>query len=148
MKNSLLAVCTLLIASGCRELPYSPQVPPLARAGQTVILDGFDGSLNAYVDLQGHRVGRYFNFTPYDSLTISFSAERSAGGSGPVPLKLKVGPAYYLNGSLTGPKQDFAFYVPVHDLAKPGFAALTFFVADTSSILLLTNLRVIGWYTY
>jgi hypothetical protein len=148
MNRAILPACLLLFCFGCENSPWAPELPPAPRIGQKVIVNGLDGAIDVYVDDQGLRVGKYFDFTPYDSLSISFSVQRTDAGQEAVPFSIKIGPAYFISGSLADLKQDYTFSVPVAVLVKPQIAALTFFVPYAGSPLLLSNLRVIGWYTY
>lgn len=148
MNRALFPACLLLFCIGCEGSPFVPESLPAPRAAQKVIVNGLDAGSDAYVDDQGLRVGWYFNFAPYDSLNITFTAERYTAGQETVPFSIKIGPAYRVRGFMTGQKQDFSFFVTVRDLAKPQSAALVFFVPDSVSPLVLSNLRVIGWYTY
>jgi hypothetical protein len=148
MNKSLFPACLLLFCLSCERSPFAPEPPPPSRIGQKVIVNGFDEGIDAYVDDQGCRVGKYFDFTPYDSLSITFSAQRYAAGQDIVPFSIKIGPGYYLRGSLADQKQEFAYSVPVSVLSKPRFAALTFLVPLSVPPLVLSNLRVVGWFTY
>jgi hypothetical protein len=148
MNRFTIPACLLLFLIGCERSPVAPEPPQGFRVGQRVIISGFSGEINAYLDNQGYRVGRYFDFSPYDSLTIAVTAQRYVSGTDPVPFSVRVGPDYYIKGMLAGQKQDFVFFVHVWDLAKPRSSAFVFLMPDSVQPLVLTDLRVIGWYSY
>jgi hypothetical protein len=148
MKKILFPACVFLVCIGCERSTFAPVPPPAPRLGQTLIVNGFDNSITAYVNNNGYRLAKYFDFRFYDSLGITFTGERDDPGDETVPISIKIGPAYYVRGSLTDQKQEFAFVVDVHKLGKPQFAGLSFFIPDSAPPLVLSNLRVVGWYSY
>lgn len=130
---------------GCERLTDAPLAPSPATAGQVLVIQGFGNADTVSVGNEGYRVGGYFDFKAYDSLRINFSAKRIVPGSAVDHILIKVGPACYFSDSLSGSQRDFSVLVIPAAIAKPQFAALTFFVPDAEAPLFLSQLRVIGW---
>jgi hypothetical protein len=145
MKRTVILACVFVVCIGCERSPVEPVPPPSPRLGQTVLVNGFDNAINVTVDSDGYRLAKYYDFRFYDSLGITFTGQRDDTGDGAVPISIKVGPAFYLWGSLAGQKQEFAFVVDVHKLWKPQFAGLSFFIPDSAPPVVLSNLKVVGW---
>jgi len=148
MKRFLIPLCLPLLLPGCYR-DYTPTQPlPVTHVGQKVIVNAFAGPAETTVNWQGRRIGGFYDFSAYDSLVVTFQAGRVSGGEALVPLSLKIGPAYYAHSVVSGQDQGFEYHVLVPLLAKPQSAALTFIVQDTVSSVLLSNVLVVGWYTY
>jgi hypothetical protein len=141
-----LSVCsTILFLVGCNLSPFSSStVAPIA-AQQDEIIRGFGETDSVVVGSEGFRVGRYHDFSGYDSLRINFSAKRLTPGPAFDHILIRIGPAWYVSDSLFTLQQDFSLLVRRSDIAKPHFAALTFYVPESGVRLLLWQLRVIGW---
>jgi hypothetical protein len=145
MFRTLLLSCTIFILAGC-----DPSTDPTLASNplikeQVVIISGFGQADTAVVGSNGMRVGDYYNFESYDSLSINFTARRLAMTPTYDHILVKLGPAYYLSDSLLSPQKNFSLTVKPFDLAKPQFSALTFIITDEEVSLVLSQLRVIGW---
>ena len=145
MIRTFLIFFTFLYLAGCARSSDIPLADGPLVKNQTTIIDGFGTADTAIIGSQGYRVGGYYNFEPFDSITISFSAKRLATWSAVDHLLIKVGPGYYFSDSLSSPQKSFSISVKPLDLAKPRYAALTFIVQDAQTSLVLSQLRVVGW---
>jgi hypothetical protein len=145
MSRNLVVCFTVFFLAGCSKSPFSSTVVAPATAQQDEIIRGFDGNDSVVVGSEGYRVGWYHDFSGYDSLRINFSAKRLELGPGFDHILIRIGPACYLSDSLIALQQDFSLLVRRSDIAKPQFAALTFYVTDVGVRLLLWQLRIIGW---
>jgi hypothetical protein len=141
-----LVLCSMILfLAGCNLSPFSHAVVAPSAEQQNVIIREFGQTDTVTVGSEGFRVGGYYDFSGYDSLRINFSAKRLDPGPGFDHILVRIGPACYLRDSLFAPQQDFSLLVERSDIAKPQFAALTFYVPDVGVRLLLSNLRVLGW---
>jgi hypothetical protein len=145
MSKNLVLCLTIFFLAGCRLSPFSSTVVAPTTVQQDEIIRGFGATDSVMVGSEGYRVGWYYDFSGYDSLRIKFSARRLELGPGFDHLLIRIGPACYLSDSLIALQQDFSLLVRRSDIAKPQFAALTFYVTDDGVRLLLWQLRVIGW---
>jgi hypothetical protein len=143
-KNIVLCLAISFLA-GCRLSPFSSTVVAPSTVQQDEIIRGFGATDSVIVGSEGYRVGWYYDFSGYDSLRINFSAKRLEPGPGFDHILVRIGPACYLSDSLIILQQDFSLLVRRSDIAKPQFAALTFYVTDVRVRLLLWQLRVTGW---
>ena len=145
MLRTFLLCATFLYLAGCARSSDFPLSSGLAMKNQTTIVDGFGIADTAIIGSPGYRVGGYYNFEPFDSITISFSAKRFVSSSEIDHLLIKVGPGYYISDSLSSPQKSFSLSVKPVDLAKPQYAALTFIVQEAQTSIVLSQLRVVGW---
>jgi hypothetical protein len=141
-----LAVCfAIFFLAACSKSPFSSTVVAPTTAQQDEIIRGFGATDSVIVGAEGYRVGWYHDFSSYDSLRISFSARRLSPSPTFDHILVRIGPAYSLSDSLLTLQKDFSLLARRSDIAKPQFAALTFYVPDNGARLLLWELRVIGW---
>ena len=145
MIRTFLLCAIFLYLAGCARPFDFPLANGPAMKSQTTIIDGFGTTDTAIIGSQGYRVGGYYNFQPFDSITISFSAKRLITSSAIDRFLIKLGPGYYVSDSLSSPQKSFSISVKPLDLAKPQYAALTFIVQDAQTTLVLSQLRVVGW---
>jgi hypothetical protein len=145
MIRNLVICSTILFLAGCDLSTINPGVISPATTEPVEIIHGFAQIDTVTVGSEGFRVGWYYDFTGYDSLRINFSAKRLALSPAFDHIFIKIGPAFGLSDSLFAPQKDFSLLVKQSDIAKPQFAALTFYVPDAGVRLLLSQLRVIGW---
>lgn len=145
MIKNLVIFSAIFFLIGCDLSPFAPGPVGTVTVEQAVIIRGFGEADTVTVGSEGFRVGWYYDFSGYDSLRINFSARRLDPGPGFDHILVKIGPACYLSDSLFALQQDFSLLVRRSDIAKPQFAALTFYVPDAGVRLLLWQLRVIGW---
>jgi len=148
MTRILISLCLPLLLSGCYR-DYAPTQPlPVMHVGRKIIVNALAGSTETSVNWRGLRIGGYYDFSSYDSLVVTFNALRVQGSAATIPLGIKIGPAFYAYVDLARPVQSFRYTVVVPLIAKPQFAALTFLVRDTVSSIMLSDVVVVGWYTY
>jgi len=145
MIRNLVICSTILFLAGCDLSTISPGAIGPVTTEPFVIIRGFGETDTVTVGTEGFRVGWYYDFSGYDSLRINFSAKRLAPGPAFDHILVKIGPACGLSDSLFAPQKDFSLFVKPSDIAKPHFAALTFFVPDAGVRVVLSQLRVIGW---
>jgi hypothetical protein len=145
MIRSLVLCSMILVLAGCSLSPFSHAVVAPSAEQQDVIIRGFGETDAVTVGVEGFRVGGYYDFSGYDSLRISFSAKRLVFSRAFDHILVRIGLACYLSDSLSTTEKDFSLLVNRSDIAKPQFAALTFYVPDAGVHLLLSQLRVIGW---
>lgn len=148
MKSLLLPAILFLVCAGCERSENPPVAPDVPRYGESLIVNGFDNAVTVYIDNHGYRLAKYFDFSSYDSLGITFTGEQFDPGDEAVPISIKIGPSYYARGSVTGQSREYRFVVDVRSLAKPQFAGMSFFIPDSAPPVLLSNLKVIGWHSY
>jgi hypothetical protein len=145
MIRTLLVCSILLCLGGCErssKLPLDSDPPPTSLV---TIIRGFDNGDTAIVGTDGMRLNAYYNFKLYDSLTVSFTAKRLILSSKFDHLIVKLGPGYCLYDSLSAAQKNFTFAVKTSEVAKPQSAALSFFVQDPETSVLLSKLIVTGW---
>jgi hypothetical protein len=145
MSKNLVLCLTISFLAGCGLSPFSSTVVAPTSAQQDEIIRGFGSTDSVIVGSEGYRVGWYYDFSGYDSLRINFSAKRLELGPEFDHILIRIGPACYLSDSLIALQQDFSLAVRRSEIAKPQFAALTFYVTDVGARLLLWQLRVTGW---
>ena len=145
MIRTFLMCFAFLALAGCARSSDIPLADGPLVKNQTTIIDGFGTADTAIVGSPGYRVGGYYNFEPFDSITISFSAKRFVTWSAVDHFMIKVGPGYYVSDSLSSTQKSFSISVRPLDLAKPQYAALTFIVQETQTSFVLSQLRVVGW---
>lgn len=109
------------------------------------MLSSFNPADSVVVGPGGYRVGRYHDFTPFDSVCVNFTAEQLNPDATPAPLSVRVGPVNYYRDTLLTHQKEFWIKVVCADLVKPQGSALMFFATDPERELLLSHLRVIGW---
>ncbi len=109
------------------------------------MLSSFNAADSVIVGPMGYRVGRYHDFSPYDSVCIIFSAEQLNPGATSAHLSVRVGPVNYYRDTLLTRQKEVWIKVVCADLVKPQGSALMFFATDPDSEILLSHLRVIGW---
>ena len=144
-----LVVCGMILSlAGCERSIISPTSTIPVRIEQYVLIGRFNESDTVLVGPNGFRVGWYHDFSPYDSLIISFSANRLAAGDMCSHVLIRIGPATYIGDSLMVSQKDFSIRIRTSDLEKPHSSALTFFAPDPEAALLLSHLRVIGWCSF
>jgi hypothetical protein len=145
MTGARLICCVILVLTGC-ERPTSPLLSMGSEpAIEELVLAGFGITDTVTVGTGGFRVGGYHNFSTYDSLRISFTANYAAAGAGTGGVLVRVGPANTFSVLLSLPQQEVSILVPTALLAKPQSSALTFYARDPEVSLVLTRLRVVGW---
>jgi hypothetical protein len=149
MMRYLLTAAAILLASGCERSAVDPGGnDPARQVIQVVILEGF-GSLEPVVNtLRMVRLPGYYDLSAYDSVRISFTAERMTPGATVDHILVKVGPMCYKSDSLAVPRKDFAITVMRRDLSKPAMCAFSFLSPDPGATLLLSQLKVVGWAAY
>ncbi len=149
MMRNLLTAVAVLLASGCERSAVDPNGNDQShQVIQVVILEGF-GSLEPEVNtLRMVRLPGYYNLSAYDSVRISFTAERLTTGTIMDHIQVKVGPMCYKGDSLAVPRKDFSMMVMRRDLSKPAMCAISFLCPDPGATLLLSQLKVVGWVTY
>ena len=146
--RTFLCCCILVALIGCERTSIGPiSYGPMVRQ-QVTIIDGFGAADTATVGSQGIRIAGYYNFEPFDSIKINFSARRLVVRPAFDHILIKVGPGYYVIDSLSAQQKDFSFSIKPVELAKPQYAAITFVVQETESSLLLSQFRVVGWTAY
>ncbi len=147
MFRALIFSGVILIAAGCErptvavETGGGATLPP----EQILVLNGFNQADTVVVGSEGYRVGLYHDFSPFDSLRFSFSAEQLNPGSQTAQVMIRVGPANYFRDTLLSRQEEVSINVNCATLAKPHSSAITFYAADPDGRILLTHLRVIGW---
>jgi hypothetical protein len=143
--KTLLLCSVVLVSAGCQRQFTDPGEIRQKTIEKVIIADGFGDVDSVRVGQEGFRVGWYFDFTPYDSVRISFSGTRVNPAQSFIHMYVKVGPGCYLRDSISTSRKDFSFLFRGSDLAKPQFAALTFIVPDPGAHLVLSQLSVVGW---
>jgi hypothetical protein len=151
MKLHVMLCVFAAALTGCQRSviePPSESDPALALplTTQVIIVEGFGDKTSIVAGQNGVRVGWYYDFSRYDSLRINFSAQRVGAESPCDHILIKIGPGFSLRDSLSALKKDFSLHVPCADLAKRHFAALTFYVPDPDVDLVLSDLRIVGWF--
>ncbi len=147
MEKTLVTCIAALLCYGCERsstISEPHDIPPLTQA-PVVLIDGFGEKAPMLTSSTIIRVGTYYNFLPYDSLRVSFSATRLATELPFDEILVKIGPATYLRDSVYATQENVSLVVRVSDISKPVFCALTFRTNDPQTVLRLTDLRVIGW---
>ena len=147
MKRSLLLLLLFPVLGCYRDYGPTQPVHVMCEAQRTILSD-FAGSTETVVDCHGLWIRGHFDFSLYDSLVITFNAAPIPGSAAEIPLAVKVGPAFYAYGTLTGDARAQEYHVRTALLAKPKYASLAFLVRDTQSGVLLSDLLVVGYYTY
>ncbi len=144
MTRFLLCFVAILVLAGCERSTLVSDTDSEIRAGNTMILQGFNLTDTAVVGPEGYRVGGYYDLSPFDSVRIDFSAARLNAGNATSQIVVRVGPANYFRDSLVGQQKEVSMTITRSALAKPQSSALTFFVPDGAGQLILTRLRVVG----
>jgi hypothetical protein len=144
MARFLLCFVAILAVPGCERSTLVSDADSAIRAGNTMILQGFNPIDTAVVGPEGYRVGGYYDLSPFDSVRIEFSAARLNAGNAPSQIVVRVGPANYFRDSLVGQQKEVSISITRADLAKPQSSALTFFAPDGDGPLILARLRVVG----
>ena len=146
MKKTFVVCVAALLYYGCeRSIVSGPEEVRSATLIQVVVIDGFGDDTCMLTSSVMVRVGSYYNFRPFDSLRISFSATRMTTHLPFDEILVRIGPACYLRDSVRAMQKNVSLSVKVCDIAKPTFAALTFVTRDSLTILKISNLRVVGW---
>ena len=145
MTRFLLFGVAILLALGCERSDLVSDTGIEVRAGNTMILQGFNSIDTAIVGPEGYRVGGYYDLSPFDSVRIDFSAARLNSGDATTQIVVRVGPANYFRDSLIGQRKEVSIFITRAALAKPQSSALTFFAPDGDGPLILAHLRVHGW---
>lgn len=135
----------ILLFAGCERPTVAPFPEGSGLPEQVLVLSGFNPADSVILHPDGYRVGKYHDFSPYDSLLISFHAEQVSPDVPSAHISVKVGPGDYFKDTLLTREKLVAVKVVCADLAKPETSALVFFVTDPNGELLLSRLRVVGW---
>ena len=146
MNRLLLAVAALLLSPGCERSAVDPNGPDTTHpVVQVLIVDGF-GELEPQVSLTSMvRLPGYYDLSSFDSIRVSFTAERTASGTRVDHILVKVGPACYKQDSLAAPRKDFSVVFMRWELTKSWMNAVSFLTPDQDATLLLSRLKVVGW---
>jgi hypothetical protein len=145
MTRFLVFSVVILLFSGCERSTLVSDPGIEIRAGNSLIVQGFNPIDTAIVGPEGYRVGGYYDLSPFDSVRIGFSAARLNSGDATSQIIVRVGPVNYFRDSLPGQQKDVSLSFSRAALAKPQSSALTFFAQDGDGPLILSHLRVVGW---
>ncbi len=147
MIRLLVACCSALILAGCGRAD-TPLQPPLSiDAPQGLIINGFNEADTVILREQWYRVGGYYDFSPYNHLTIQFTARHLTLTSATDLITVRIGPAMYLTDSVSSAERNISLWVSTAELSKPHMSALTFINPNPDAPLRLSGLRVMGWMT-
>jgi hypothetical protein len=149
MKKALVMVVVAILSCGCgREYVSGPEeIRSSTHVVQVVVVDGFADIASMLTASLSIRVGTYFDFSPYDSLLITFSVKRLATQSLFDEILVRIGPAYCMRDSVYAAQENISLKVKADALSKRHFCALTFLTDVSRTHLQLSDLRVIGWMT-
>jgi len=146
MDKIIVTCITALLCYGCeRSIVSGPDELRSATQVEVVVINGFGEDTCMLTSSVLIRVGSYYNFRPFDSLRVSFSATRMTTHLPFDEILVRIGPACYLRDSVRALQKNVSLSVQVCDIAKPTFCALTFLTRDSLTILRLSDLRVVGW---
>ena len=141
-----LAVAAIFLLSGCERSTLSPDtVDGNHPVIQVVIVEGFAGVEADVTPGNILRIPGYYDLSPFDSIRISFTAERMTPIAPVDHILVKVGPMCHRRDSLSALQKDFSVMFTRWDLAKPRMCAFSFFSPDPDATLQLSQLKVIGW---
>ena len=145
MTRFLIFPVVILVLAGCDRSTLVSDPGIEIRAGNAMILQGFNPADTVVVGPEGYRVGGYYDLSLFDSVRIDFSASRLNSGGAASEIVVRVGPANYFRDSLVGQQKEVSISIMRAALAKPQSSALTFFAPDGDGPLILSHLRVVGW---
>ena len=146
MVKTLVIITAALFCFGCgrADLSGPDEVRTYVQVPGTVI-DSFGEEPCRLTGANVVRVGWYYDFTPYDSLWISFDVTRLSTERAYDDVIVRIGPATSLRDTIFVAQGTVSLGVKVSQISKPGSCALTFRTSDPQSVLSLSKLRVVGW---
>jgi hypothetical protein len=145
MKRTLVTILAGVAFFGCERPTEPAEVRAPSKIVQVVLVDGLGDHAGILTSVSHVRVGTYYDFRPYDSLQITFTATRLATETPFDEILVRIGPTYCLRDSVIAAEQDVTLRVTVSDIAKSQSCALSFLTFDSRALLQLSRLRVVGW---
>lgn len=147
MEKTLVMFLAALVCSGCdRSTVSGPDgVRSSTQVVQVVVIDGFGDNASTLTTSTYVRVGTYFDFSPFDSLRISFKATRLTAQLPFDEILIRIGPTCYIRDSVYATEKNVEFTVRADAISKRQFCALSFLTTDSRVLLKLSDLRVVGW---
>ncbi len=148
MRAILSVTLVLLVAAGCDRPPVAPEIGGAPQIEQTLVIRGFNSIDTVIVGSEGLRVGRYHDFSSFDSLRISFFGAQVAATATTGKVLVRIGPASSFTAQVGPEVMEIIMVVDCAKLPKPHFSALTFFAGDEDGQVFLAHLRVVGMWSY
>ena len=145
MKQLLITLIAGGAIVGCQRPTEPSEVRAPSQVVQVVLVDGFGDYAGILTSVSLVRVGTYYDFRPYDSLHITFTATRLAAETPFDEILVRIGPTYCVRDSVRTAEKDVTLRVTVTEISKNQYCALSFLTFDSRALLRLSRLRVIGW---
>ncbi len=145
MKIAFFLPILFLMLAGCSRTGDPTGSIANTQTVEVTLFDGYRGGEAVLVGQGGLRVGGgYFDFSPYDTLRIGFTARRSEPGTSVARILVRIGPVTYRQDSVVTDQKLVAIILRVADLSKSTFAAVTIYATEAGVPLLLSDLSVVG----
>jgi hypothetical protein len=149
MEKALFYGLAALFCCGCERpgLTDPNEVRASTKVVQVVVIDGFGDISRMLSSTSLVRVGTYFDFSPYDSLRISYTVERLTNELAFDEILIRIGPTFCLRDTVYAAGIDVSHMVNMRLVSKNQFCAVSFIATDSRTILRLSGLHVVGWMT-
>ena len=137
-----------LLFFGCTRDSSVPVSDAYGHAAvQVVIVDGAGETDPVVTAASMVKLPGYYDLSAFDSILVSFRAERLEQRVPSDQVLVKIGPACYRQDSVSGLARDIAVRFYRSDLSKPNFCAISFLAGNPEASLVLKRIKVVGWVT-